>query len=112
LYESETWALTLREEPRLELFENRVLMRTVGLKRDEVTAGRRKRRNEDLHNLYSSPITIRMIMSRNMKRAGHVAHMGEVGRRGMNIGFLWGCQKERDHYKDLDIGGRIIVSLV
>jgi hypothetical protein len=57
--------------------ENRVLRRIFGLKRDEVTGGWRKLKNEELHNLYSSPSTIRMIKSRRMRRAGHVARMGE-----------------------------------
>jgi hypothetical protein len=61
LYGCETWSLTLREEHRLRVFENRVLRRTFGPKRDEVTGGRRKLHNEELHNLYSSPNIIRII---------------------------------------------------
>jgi hypothetical protein len=53
LYGCETWSLTLREEHRLRVFENRVLKRIFGLKRDEVTEGWRKLHNEELHNLYS-----------------------------------------------------------
>jgi hypothetical protein len=77
LYGCETWSLTLREEHRLRVFENRVLRRIFGLKRDEVTREWRKLHNEELHNLYSSPNIIRMIKSRKMKWAGHVARMGE-----------------------------------
>jgi hypothetical protein len=55
LYGCETWSLTLREEHRLRVFENRVLTRIFGPKRDEVTGGWRKLHNEELHNLYSSP---------------------------------------------------------
>jgi hypothetical protein len=66
LYGCETWSLTLREEHRLRVFENRVLRRIFGPKRDEVTGGCRKLRNEELHNLYSSPSIIRMIKSRRM----------------------------------------------
>jgi hypothetical protein len=55
LYGCETWTLTLREEHRLRVFENRVLRRIFGLKRDEVTGEWRKLHNEELHNLYSSP---------------------------------------------------------
>jgi hypothetical protein len=54
LYGYETWSLTLREEYRLRVFENRVLRRIFGPKRDEVTGGWRELRNEELHNLYSS----------------------------------------------------------
>jgi hypothetical protein len=59
------------------VFENRVLRRIFGPKRDEVTGGWRKLHNEELHNLYSSPSIIRMIKSRRMRWAGHVALMGE-----------------------------------
>jgi hypothetical protein len=77
LYRLETWSLTLREEHILRVFENRVLRRIFGLKRDEVAGGCRKLYNEELHNLYSSPSIIRMIKSRRMRWAGHVALMGE-----------------------------------
>jgi hypothetical protein len=59
------------------VFENRVLRRIFGPKRDEVTGGWRKLHNEELNNLYSSPSIIRVITSRRMKWAGHVARMGE-----------------------------------
>jgi hypothetical protein len=62
------------EEHRLRVFENGVLRRIFGLKRDEVM-GRRKLHNEELHNLYSSPCIIRIM--RRMKGTGHIAHMGE-----------------------------------
>jgi hypothetical protein len=64
LYECETWSLTLREEHRLWVFENRVLRRIFGPKRDEVTGEWRKLHKEKLHNLYSSPDIIRQIKSR------------------------------------------------
>jgi hypothetical protein len=60
LYGCKTWSLTLRGEHRLRVFENRVLRRIFGPKRDEVTGGLRKLHNEELHNLYSSPSIIRM----------------------------------------------------
>jgi hypothetical protein len=63
-----TWSLTLREEHRLRVLENRVLRRVFGSKRDEVTRGWRKLQNEELY-------IIRMIMSRRMRWAGHVARM-------------------------------------
>jgi hypothetical protein len=77
LYGYETWSLTLREEHRLRVLENRVLRRISGPKRDEVTEEWRKLHNEELHDLYSSPSIIRIIKSRRMRWAGHVARMGE-----------------------------------
>jgi len=65
----------------LRVFENRVLRRLFGPKRDEVTEEWRKLHNEELNDLYSSPITILVIKLRRMRWAGHVAHMGE--RRGV-----------------------------
>jgi hypothetical protein len=64
LYGCETWSLTLSEEHRLRVFENRVLRRIFGPKRDEVTGELRKLHNEELHNLYSSPDIIRQVKSR------------------------------------------------
>jgi len=81
LYGCETWSLTLRDKRRLRVFENRVLRRIFGPKRDEVTGDWRKLHNEELNNLYSLPNTIPVIKSRIMRWAGHVAHMGE--RRGV-----------------------------
>jgi hypothetical protein len=72
LYGCKTWSLTLREEHRLRLFENTVLRKIFGPKRDEVTGGWRKLHNEELRDLYSSPSTIRIIKSRRMRWAGHV----------------------------------------
>jgi hypothetical protein len=71
-------SLTLREEHRLRVFENRLLRKIFGPKRDEVTGGWRKLHNEELHGLYSSPSIVRVIKARRMRRAGHAARMGDV----------------------------------
>jgi hypothetical protein len=67
----------INEEHRLRVFENRVLRGIFGPERDEETGEWRKTHSEELHNLYSSPDTLRHIKSRRMRWAGHVAHMGE-----------------------------------
>jgi hypothetical protein len=67
LYGCETWSLKLREEHRQRVFENRMLRRIFGPRRDEVTGDWRKLHNEEIHKLYSSPNIIRMIKSRRMK---------------------------------------------
>jgi hypothetical protein len=77
VYGCETWSLTLREEQRLRVFENRVLRRIFGPKRVEATGWWRRQDKEELNDLYSSPNIIRVIKSRNMRWAGHVARMGE-----------------------------------
>jgi hypothetical protein len=76
LYGCETSSLTLREEQRLRVFENRVLRRIFRSKRDETTGEWRRLHNEELNDLYSSPNIIRVIKSRRMRWAGHVASMG------------------------------------
>jgi hypothetical protein len=73
----ETWSLTLREERRLRMFENRVLRKVFGPKRDEVTGEWRKLHNEELNDLYSLPKILWVVKSRRMRWAGHVARMGE-----------------------------------
>jgi hypothetical protein len=88
LYGYETLSLTLREEHRLKVFENRVLRRMFFPKRDEVAGGRRTLHNEELHNLCTSPSTIRMTMP---IRQG-MWH--SWSRRVMRVEFWWERQKE------------------
>ena len=76
LYGCETWSLTLREERGPRVFENRVLRRIFGPKRDEVTEEWRKLHNEELNDLYCSPNIVRVIKLKIMRWAGHVARMG------------------------------------
>jgi hypothetical protein len=89
------------------VFENRVPRRIFGPKRGEVTGGWRKLDNEELHNLYSSPI--RLMKSRRMRWAGHVPR---IWRKGMHIGYWWEIQKESEQEEDKDVGGWIILSRV
>ena len=77
LYGCETLSLTLREERKLRVFENMVLRRIFGPRRDEVTGEWRRLHNEELNNLYCSPNIVRVIRLRRMRWAGHVARMGE-----------------------------------
>jgi hypothetical protein len=78
LYGCETWSLTLREERKLRVFENKVLRRIFGPRREEVTEECRRLHNEELNALYSSPNIVRVIKWRRMRWAGHVARMSEV----------------------------------
>jgi hypothetical protein len=80
----------LRGEHRLRVFENRVLRRIFGPKRVE-DGSWRKLHNDELHRLYSSPNIVRVIKSRRMRWAGHVAHMG---RREVFTGFDWEARRE------------------
>jgi hypothetical protein len=102
LYGCETWSLALREEHRVGVFENRVLRRIFGPKRDEVTREWRKLHNEELHDLYSSPSIIRIINSRRMKWVGHVA------RRGTCTGCWWESQREATRKTKMIILGWIL----
>jgi hypothetical protein len=75
LHGCETLSITLREEHRLRVFENWVLRKIFGTKRNDVTGEWRKLHNQELHNLYSLPNIIRQIKSRQIRSAGHVARM-------------------------------------
>jgi len=97
LYGCETWSLTFREGLRLRVFENRVLRRVFGPKRDDVTGEWRKLHNEELNDLYCSPNVVRVIKSRRMRWAGLVARMGE--RRGVY----------RENLENPGVDGRIIL---
>ena len=81
----------MREERRLRVFENRVLRRLFGPKRDGVTGEWRKLNNEEFNDLYSSPNIVRVIKSRRMRWE------------------RWGNLRERDHWGDQDVDGRIIL---
>jgi hypothetical protein len=86
LYGCETWSLTLTEECRLRVFENRALRRVFGPKRDVVTGEWRRLHNEELNDLYCSRNIVRVVTSRRMIWAGHVARMG---RGEVHRGFWW-----------------------
>jgi hypothetical protein len=86
------------------VFENRVLRRIFGPKRDEITGECWKFHNGELHNMYSTPNTVRQIKSRRMRWAGHVARMGE-DRKVYKV--LVGSPKEEDHLEDQGVDGRM-----
>ena len=104
-YGCEAWSLTLREEHRLRVFENRAMRRIFVPKRDEVTGKWRKLPNEELNDLYSSPNIVQVMKSRRMRWVGHVAC---VGKREACTGFWWGNLRERDR----GIDGSIILSWI
>ena len=91
------------------MFENMVLGRIFGPRRDEVTGEWMRLHNEELNDLYSSPNIVRVITSRRMRWAGHVAHMG-VER--VCIGSWWGNRREGDHWGDLGVDGWIILGWI
>jgi hypothetical protein len=93
----------LGEEHRLRVFDNRVLRKIFGPKREE-DGSWRKLHNDELHSLYSSPNIVRVIKSRRMRGTGHMARIGE-GRCAYRV--LVGRPEARDHWEDLGVGGRI-----
>jgi hypothetical protein len=98
----------LREDRRLRVFENRVLRRTFGPKRDEVTGEWRKLHNYGLNDLYF-PITVRVVKSRRMRRSWQVARMG---RGEVYTGFWWANLRERYYLEDPGIDRRIILKWI
>jgi hypothetical protein len=106
LYRYETWSFTLREERRLRVFENRVLRRIFGPKRDKVIREWTKPHNKELNNLYYSPNIFRVIKSRRLRWEGHAVDMGD---RKAYARFRWGYLRERNHLGDPDVDGRIIL---
>jgi hypothetical protein len=101
LFGCETWSVTLGEEYSLRVFLVNLLRKIFGPKREE-DGSWRKLHNDELHCFYASPSIVRMIKSRRMKWAGHMA-CGEVF-----TGFWLGGPKARNHWEDLGVGGRII----
>ena len=109
LYGCEAWSLTLRGERKLRVFENMVLRRIFGTRRDEVTGEWRRLHNEELNELYSSPNIVRVIKSRRMRWAGHVTRMGEE--RGVYM-VLVGKPEGKRHWGGLGVDGWIILGWI
>jgi hypothetical protein len=96
-------------ERKLRVFENKVLRRIFGPRRDVVTREWRRLHNEELNDLYSSPSIVWVIKSRRIRWTGHVARMGE---KRECIGFLWGNRRKGDHWGDLSVDGWIILGWI
>jgi hypothetical protein len=109
LYGCETWSLTLREAHRLMVFEDRVLRRIFGLKKEEVVGGWRRLHNEELKNFHASSNIIRVIISRRMRWTGHVARIGEM-RRAHYI--LVGKLEGRGYFEDLCLDGKMTLEWI
>jgi len=90
----------------LRVFENRVLGRIFGPKRDKVRGEYRKLHIDELNDVYYSPNIIWVIKSRRMRWVGHIAHKG---RERAYTGFWWGNLREKDHLVDPSVNGRIIL---
>jgi hypothetical protein len=111
----ETWSLSLREERRLRVLENKMLRRKFGLKRKEVIGEWRKLHTEELNDLYCSPNIVQVIKSGSMRWAGKsgsmrwAGHVVRMGRVEIYMGFWWGNLRERDHLEDPGIDEKIIL---
>jgi len=101
--------LTRQEERKLRVFENMVLRRIFGRRRDEVTGEWRRLHKEELNDLYSSCNIVRVIKSRRMRWAGYVARMDKE--KGC-IGSCCGNRREGDHWGDLGVDGWIILGWI
>ena len=99
----------MREESKLRMFENKVLRRIFGHRRDEVTGEWRRLHNEEINDLYSSPNIVRVIKSRRMRWAGHVARMGE---ERVVYSVLEGKPEGRNYWGDLGLDGWIILGQI
>ena len=109
LYGCENWSLTLHLERKLRVFENMVLRRIFGPRREEVTGEWRRLNNEELNDLYSSPNILRVIKPRRMRWAGHVARMDEE--RGV-YRVLVVKPEGKNKWGDLGVDGCIILGWI
>jgi hypothetical protein len=106
------FSLTIGEEHRLRVSENRVLRRIFGRKREEVAGGWRRLHNEELHNLYASPNVIRVIKLRRMRWMEQITRMGGGGGDDRPAKVWLENLNGRDHSEDLDIDERVILQWV
>ena len=109
LYECDIWSVTLKEEYWPRVFENILLRKIYGHKRDEVTEEWRRVNSEELHNFLSLPNFVLAINSRRLRWADCIAHMEK---KEMYTGFWWRNLRTRDYLENLGIYGRIILKCI